>query len=221
LSLIAPPNAKRRRTIKKVLVEVKIFPFLDYKITLSLINHILCIFRLEISNLQFQDLPMPHPLVLTFTVLFLEDEHWHLSFNLALAEETMEEQLVDVPVSQQTSQPRVELPVQVEISSSSGTQSPPVQTEAINSPEMSFPIQPESSNPPRVQSPAGHAETSSPVEVNPSPLQPEAPELPATASTPSHLEASALPGTPPSPVVAPEQSPAPAQEIRHEVLICT
>jgi hypothetical protein len=30
LSLIAPPNAKRRRTIKKVLVEVKIFPFLDH-----------------------------------------------------------------------------------------------------------------------------------------------------------------------------------------------
>jgi hypothetical protein len=32
---------------------------------------------------------------------------------------------------------------------------------------------------------------------------------------PSHLEASALPGAPPSPVVAS------AQEIRHEVLICT
>jgi hypothetical protein len=55
--------------------------------------------------------------------------------------------------------------------------------------------------------------------VNPSPLQPEAPELPATA--PSLIEASASLGTPPSPVIAPEQSPAPAQEIRHEVLICT
>jgi hypothetical protein len=65
---------------------------------------------------------------MTFTVLFLEDEHWHLSFNLALAEETMEEQLVDVPVSQQASSPRVELPVPVEISSSSGNQSPSVQT---------------------------------------------------------------------------------------------
>jgi hypothetical protein len=63
LSLIAPPNAKRRRTVKKVLVEVNIFPFLDHKITLFLINHILRIFRLEISNLQFQDLPMPHPMV--------------------------------------------------------------------------------------------------------------------------------------------------------------
>jgi hypothetical protein len=63
LSLIAPPNAKRRRTVKKVLVEVKIFSFLDHKITLFLINHILCIFRPEPNNLQFQNLPMPHPLV--------------------------------------------------------------------------------------------------------------------------------------------------------------
>jgi hypothetical protein len=133
----------------------------------------------------------------------------------------MVEQLVDVPVSQQTSPPRVELSVPVEISSSSGTQSPPVQTEATNSPEMSFPIQPEPSSPPRAQSPIGHAEASTPVEVNPSPLQPEAPELPATTSAPSHLEASALLGIPPSPVVAPEQSPTPTQEIRHEVLICT
>jgi hypothetical protein len=28
LSLVAPPNAKRRRTVKKVLVEVKSFAFL-------------------------------------------------------------------------------------------------------------------------------------------------------------------------------------------------
>jgi hypothetical protein len=52
LSLIAPPNAKRRRTIKKVLVEVKNFSFLDHRITLFLINHLLCIFRLELSNPQ-------------------------------------------------------------------------------------------------------------------------------------------------------------------------
>jgi hypothetical protein len=63
LSLIAPPNAKRRRTIKKVLVEVKNLSFLDHKITLFLINHILCTFRPEPNNLQFQNLPMPHPLV--------------------------------------------------------------------------------------------------------------------------------------------------------------
>jgi hypothetical protein len=124
---------------------------------------------------------------------------------------------VDVPVSQQASPSRVELPIPVEISSSSGTQSPPA--EAMNSPEMSLPIRPEPSSPPGVQSPASHAETSIPAEVHPSPLQPEAHELPATASIPSHLEASALPRTPSSPVIAPEPSPVPAQEIRHEVLI--
>jgi hypothetical protein len=63
LSLIAPPNAKRRRTIKKVFIEVKIFSFLDHRITLFLTNHILCIFRPKPSNLQCQNLPMPHPLV--------------------------------------------------------------------------------------------------------------------------------------------------------------
>jgi hypothetical protein len=39
----------------------------------------------------------------------------------------------------------------------------------------------------------------------------------------SHTEAPAFPGTSPSPVIpeaAPEQNPAPVQEIRHEVLIC-
>jgi hypothetical protein len=58
-------------------------------------------------------------------------------FNLTFAEETMEEQLVDVPVVQQVSPPRVELPIPVEISSSSPS------AEAINSPEMNLPIQPE------------------------------------------------------------------------------
>jgi hypothetical protein len=130
-------------------------------------------------------------------------------FNLTFAEETMEEQLVDVPVAQQASPPRVELPIPVEISSSSPS------AEAMNSPEMNLPIQPEPSSPPRAQSPVGHAKTPIPTEVDPTPHQPEAHELPATASTPSNLEASALPGAPPSPVIAP------AQEISHEVFICT
>jgi hypothetical protein len=56
-------------------------------------------------------------------------------FNLTLAEEAMEEQLVDVLVAQQASPPRVELPIPVEISSSSPS------AEAMNSPEMSLPIQ--------------------------------------------------------------------------------
>jgi hypothetical protein len=57
--------------------------------------------------------------------------------------------------------------------------------------------------------------------VNPSSPQPEASKLPEIASAPPHTKASALPGTPPLPVAAPEQNPAPVQEIRYEVLICT
>jgi hypothetical protein len=130
-------------------------------------------------------------------------------FNLTFAEETIEEQLVDVPVVQQASPPRVELPIPVEISSSSPS------AEAINSPEMNLPIQPEPSSPPRAQSPVGHAETTTPAEVDPTPHQPEAHELPAAASTPPSLEASALLGAPSSPVIAP------AQETSHEVFVCT
>jgi hypothetical protein len=132
--------------------------------------------------------------------------------------------LVDVPISQQASPPRVEPCVQVEISSSSDTQLPPVQTETPTSQEMNSPIQPDPPSPPSAQSPTGQAETSIPTEVNSFPLQPEAPELLETASAPSHTEASALPGISPSPVipgVAPEQNPAPVQEVRHEVNFCT
>jgi hypothetical protein len=129
--------------------------------------------------------------------------------DLIFAEETVEEQLVDVPVAQQASPSRVELPIPVEISSSSPS------AEAINSPEMSLPIQPEPSSPPRAHSPVGHAETTIPTEVDPTPHQPETHELPAVASTPPSSEASALPGAPPSPMTAP------AQENSHEVSICT
>jgi hypothetical protein len=45
LSLVAPPAAKRRRTIKKVLIEVESFTPLDHKITLFLINHIIVHFQ--------------------------------------------------------------------------------------------------------------------------------------------------------------------------------
>jgi hypothetical protein len=130
-------------------------------------------------------------------------------FNLTFAEETMEEQLVDVPVIQQASPPRVELPIPVEISSSSPS------AEAINSPEMNLPLQPGPSSLPRAQSPVGQAEITIPTEVDPTPHQPEAHELPAAASTPPSSEASALPGAPPSPVIAP------VQETSHEVSICT
>jgi hypothetical protein len=62
LSLIAPPAAKRKRTIKKVLIEVE-FPLSwsqDYSL---LINFVLCNFRPGSSSLQLQNLPMLHLLV--------------------------------------------------------------------------------------------------------------------------------------------------------------
>jgi hypothetical protein len=63
LTVIAPPNAKRRRTVKKVLVEVNTLSSPDHQITLVLINQYLVYFSPELSNLQYQNLPMPHPLV--------------------------------------------------------------------------------------------------------------------------------------------------------------
>jgi hypothetical protein len=120
----------------------------------------------------------------------------------------MEEQLVDVPVVQQASPSRVELPIPVEISSSSPS------AEATNSPETNLPIQPEPSSP-RVPSPVGQAEITNPPEADPTPHQPETHELLVAASAPPSLEISALPGASLSPVIAP------AQETSHEVSICT
>jgi hypothetical protein len=130
-------------------------------------------------------------------------------FNLTFAEEAMEEQLVDVPVVQQASPSRVELPIPVEISSSSPS------AEATDSPGMNLPIQPESISSPRVPSPVGQAEITNPTEAaDPTPLQPETHELLVATSAPSSFEVSALPGAPPSPMIAP------AQETSHEVSIC-
>jgi hypothetical protein len=56
LHLIAPPNAKRRRTVKKVLVEVKTLYLLDYKITLFLINHMFVRFQ---TRAQQPSVPAP------------------------------------------------------------------------------------------------------------------------------------------------------------------
>jgi hypothetical protein len=129
-------------------------------------------------------------------------------FNLTFAEEAMEGQLVDVPVVQQASPSRVELPIPVEISSSSPS------AEAINSPEMNLPTQPEPISSPRVPSPVGQAEITNPTEADPTLLQPETHELLVAASAPLSLEVSALPGASPSPGIAP------AQETSHEVSTC-
>jgi hypothetical protein len=131
-------------------------------------------------------------------------------FTLTFAGEATEEQLVDVPVVQQASPSRVELPIPVEISSSSPS------AEATNSPGMNLPIQPEPISSPRVPSPVGLAEITNPTEAaDPTPPQPETHELLVAASVPPSLEVSALPGASPSPVIAP------AQETSHEVSICT
>jgi hypothetical protein len=152
-----------------------------------------------------------------------------LTLNLALAEETLVNHPVNIPGSQHASPPRAEPFAQVEISSSSGTQSPPTQTEIPASPEVTPSIQPETSSPSSVQSPIGQTETPTITEVIPLPLQPEPSNLPETTPAPSQTEASALPKasqTPLSPVaqeIPPEteQYPAPAQEIMHEVSTCT
>jgi hypothetical protein len=121
-----------------------------------LMNLVLCDFRLKFSNPQLQNLPMLHPLVWP---LLLLPKRPTLAFilNLIFAEETMVDQLVDLSVSQHASPPRAKPSAQVEISTSSGTQSTPAQTETPTSPEMNFPIQPEPSSPSRAQSLIGQA----------------------------------------------------------------
>jgi hypothetical protein len=86
---------------------------------------------------------------------FLQRSTLAFTLNLVLTEETLVSHLVDIPVPQHLSPSRAEPPAQVEISSSSGTQSPPAQTEIPASPEMNSSIQPEISSPSRVQSPIG------------------------------------------------------------------
>jgi hypothetical protein len=125
--------------------------------------------------------------------------------HLTFAEEMIEEQLVNVPVVQQASPPGVELPIPVEISSSSPS------AEAAHSPEMNLPIQP---SPPRVPSPVNQAEMTNPAEVDPTPHQPETHEpLMAVSASPS-VEVSALPGASLSPVIAPLKKPAMRYPIR-------
>jgi hypothetical protein len=120
---------------------------------------------------------------MTFIVFLLKMSTGIYPSDLSFAEETMEEQLVDVPVVQQASPPGPELPIPVEISSSSPSK------ETMPSPEMNFPFQPKPPSPPRAQSPVDHAETTVPTEVVPTSHQPEVHELTAATSTPPSSEA--------------------------------
>jgi hypothetical protein len=70
-SLIAPSAAKKKRTSKKLLIQVRILPFLNIKPFFILIIFILCNFRAELSNhWLLQNLPIPHLLVKIFIILF-------------------------------------------------------------------------------------------------------------------------------------------------------
>jgi hypothetical protein len=61
--LVAPPAAKKKRTTKKIPIEVTSFIF-EHKTILNLTYLILCNSRLELSNhQQLQNLPMLHLLV--------------------------------------------------------------------------------------------------------------------------------------------------------------
>jgi hypothetical protein len=61
-SLVAPLAAKKKRTSKRVLIEVNIFSFLSTKPLFISDKFILCNFRPEFSN-HLQNFPMPHLLV--------------------------------------------------------------------------------------------------------------------------------------------------------------
>jgi hypothetical protein len=50
LSLVAPSAAKKKRTTKKLLIQVRILSFLNIKPLFTLIIFILCNFRPELSN---------------------------------------------------------------------------------------------------------------------------------------------------------------------------
>jgi hypothetical protein len=126
-------------------------------------------------------------------------------FNWTFAEETVGEPLVDVPVVQQASPSRVELPIPVEVSSSSPS------AEAVRSPEMNPPTQLEPPNTPRMPSPISQATMTNPTEEDPIFHQPETHESPMAASASPDLEVSALLGTLLSSAIAP------AQENTHEV----
>jgi hypothetical protein len=96
-SLVAPSAAKKKRTTKKLLIQVRILFFLNIKPLFILIIFILCNFRPELSNhWSLQILPMLHPLVKFFTILFflIIFSSLALILYLLVAEETLVNQTV-------------------------------------------------------------------------------------------------------------------------------
>jgi hypothetical protein len=73
-SLVAPSAAKKKRTTKKLLIQVRILSFLNIKPFFILIIFTLCNFRPELSNHWSLQIPlMLHPLVKFFTILFFSN----------------------------------------------------------------------------------------------------------------------------------------------------
>jgi hypothetical protein len=71
LTLIAPPNAKRRRTVKKVLVEVNTLSSSDHQITLVLINQYLVYFQPRAQQPSVSEPANAPSTGMTFIVPFL------------------------------------------------------------------------------------------------------------------------------------------------------
>jgi hypothetical protein len=96
-SQIAPSTAKKKRTSKKLLIQVKTLSFLNIKPLFILIIFVLCDFKPELSNhWSLQILPMLHLLVKIFTMFFFLIIFSSLAFipYLLVAEETLVSQTV-------------------------------------------------------------------------------------------------------------------------------
>jgi hypothetical protein len=107
-SLVAPSTAKKKRTSKKLLIQVRFLSFLNIKLLFILIIFILCDFRPELSNHRpLQILPMLHLLVKIFTILFFLIIFSSLALipYLLVAEETLVSQTVGSSFPQHDSNP--------------------------------------------------------------------------------------------------------------------
>jgi hypothetical protein len=76
MSLIATPNAKRRRTIKKVLVEVKFLPFLTTGLLFSNKLHLMQ-FQTRAHQSSASEPANAPSTGMTFITLSFKDQHWH------------------------------------------------------------------------------------------------------------------------------------------------
>jgi hypothetical protein len=107
-SLIAPSTAKKKRTCKKLLIQVRTLSFLIIKPLFILIIFILCDFRPELNNhWSSQILPMLHLLVKIFTILFFPIIFSSLALipYFLVAEETLVSQSVGSSSPQHDSNP--------------------------------------------------------------------------------------------------------------------